>query len=195
MAQIILQLLRRLPWDSRFEALQQAITRGRAVFTSAKIITELGKISDKQAGEGQSKTETLIRHGDQTNLEELVLAKVRNAAGDESLLQCPKLPEILALWQNLSDIDEPIAWVNKVVRDDHNLAILLERFMKKDFSHSMIQVDGESRYRLTQAALIPFLDPRSIIDRVHTLTKSEWLGQPQQDALRQFIKDYKPKSR
>jgi len=80
-----------------------------------------------------------------------------------------------------------------VVRDDRNLAILLERFMKKDFSHSMIQVDGESRYRLTQTALTPFLDPGSILDRIRSLTKSEWLGQPQQDALRQFIKDYKPK--
>ena len=48
--QIILQLLRRLPWDSRFEALRQAITQGRAIFISAKIVMELGKLSDKQAG-------------------------------------------------------------------------------------------------------------------------------------------------
>jgi hypothetical protein len=67
--------------------------------------------------------------------------------------------------------------------------------MKKDFSHSMIQVDGESQYRLTQAALTPFLDPESILDRTRTLIESEWLGQPQQDALRQFIRHYKPKGR
>jgi hypothetical protein len=118
---------------------------------------------------------------------------VRNAADDESLLQCPKLPEILALWQNLSGDTEPAAWVNAVVRDDRNLSILLEKFMKKAFSHSMIQVDGESRYRLNPKALMPFLDPGSILDRTRTLTKSEWLGQPQQEALRQFLKDYKPK--
>ncbi len=192
-AQIILQLLRRLPWDSRFDALQQAITQGRAIFTSVKIVMELGKLSDKHAGEARPQPEALIRQGDQASLEKLVLAKVRNAADDESLLQGPKLPEILALWQNLAGNIEPITWVNQVVRDDHNLAILLERFMKKDFSHSMIQVDGESRYRLNQTALTPFLDPGNILDRIRTLTKSEWLGQPQQDALCQFIKDYKPK--
>ncbi|MDO9069947.1 MAG: NTPase KAP, partial [Deltaproteobacteria bacterium] len=192
-AQIILQLLRRLPWDSRFDALQQAITQGRTIFTSAKIVMELGKLSDQHAGDARPQPEALIRHGDQASLEKLVLAKVRNAADDESLLQCPKLPEILALWQNLAGNAEPVTWVNKVVCDDHNLAILLESFMKKDFSHSMIQVDGESQYRLNQTALTPFLDPGSILDRARTLTESEWLGQPQQDALRQFIKDYKPK--
>jgi predicted KAP-like P-loop ATPase len=192
-AQIILQLLRRLPWDSRFAALQQAIIQGRAIFTSAKIVMELGKLSDKHAGEARPQPEALIRHGDQASLEELVLAKVRNAADDESLLQCPKLPAILALWQNLAGNAEPVAWVNEVVRDDRNLAILLEKFMEKDFSHSMIQVNGDSRYRLNQKLLTPFLDPWSIRDRTRTLTKSEWLGQPQQDALRQFIKDYKPK--
>ena len=65
--------------------------------------------------------------------------------------------------------------------------------MAKDFSHSMIQVDGDSRYRLNQKVLSPFLDLGSILDRTRALTKSEWLGQPQQDALRQFIKDYKSK--
>lgn len=193
MAQIIFQLLRRLPWDSRLSALQQAITHGRAIFTSVKIVMELGKLSDKHAGEARPQPEALIRQGDQASLEKLVLAKVREAADDESLLQCPKLPEILTMWQNLAGNAEPVTWVNKVVRDDHNLAILLEKFMKKDFSHSMIQVDGESQYRLTQAALTPFLDPESILDRTRTLTESEWLGQPQQDALRQFIRHFKPK--
>jgi predicted KAP-like P-loop ATPase len=192
--QIIFQLLRRLPWDSRFDALQQAITRGRAVFTSAKIVMELGRISDKHAGEAQPQPEALIRHGDQASLEKLVLDKVRNAAKDKSLLQCPKLPEILALWQNLAGNAEPVTWVNNLVGDDRNLAILLDKFMEKDFSHSMIQAVGDSRYRLNQKVLTPFLDPGSILDRTRTLTKSEWLGQPQQDALRQFIKDYKPKS-
>ena len=191
--QIILQLLRRLPWDSRFDALQQAITRGRAVFISAKIVMELGRISDKH-GEAQPQPEALIRHGDQASLEKLVLDKVRNAAKDKSLLQCPKLPEILALWQNLAGNAEPLTWVNNLVGDDRNLAILLEKFMEKDFSHSMIQAVGDSRYRLNQKVLTPFLDPGSILDRTRTLAKSEWLGQPQQDALRQFIKDYKPKS-
>ena len=105
----------------------------------------------------------------------------------------PKLPEILTLWQNLAGNAEPVTWVNKVVGDDHNLSILLEKFMERDFSHSMIQADGDSRYRLNQKVLTPFLDPGSILDRTRTLTKSEWLGPPQQDALRQFIKDYKPK--
>ena len=195
LAQIILQLLRRLPWDSRFDALRQAITPGRAVFISAKIVMELGKLSHKQAGEDRPKAEALIRHDDLVGLEGLVLSKMRNAAADESLLKCPKLPEILALWQDLAGDAEPITWVNQVGRDDHNLAILLEKFMKKELSHSMLQVNGDPRYSLNPKVLAPFLDPGGILDRTRTLTESEWLGKPQKAALRQFIKDYELKGR
>ncbi len=193
--EIILQLLRRLPWDSRFEALRQAITRGRAVFISVKIVMELGKLSDKQAGAERLKSEALIRSSDQVVLAELVLAKLRDAARDLSLLSCPKLPHILSLWQDLAGKTEPVTWVSQVAGDDHNLATLLEKFMERDVSHSMIQINGTARYRLNQKALTRFLNPGSILDRTRTLTKSEWLGAPQKDALRRFIKDCELKGR
>jgi predicted KAP-like P-loop ATPase len=195
LAQIILQLLRRLPWDSRFDALRQAITPGRAVFLSARIVTELGKLSHKQAGEDSPMPEALIRQDDLVGLEGLVLSKIQNAATDESLLMCPKLPEILALWQGLAGDAEPITWVNQVGRDDHNLAILLEKFMKRELSHSMLQVNGDPRYHLNQKVLAPFLNPEIILDRSRTLAESEWLGKPQKAALRQFIKDSELKGR
>jgi len=192
-AQIILQLLRRLPWETRVEALRQAITQGRAVFMSAKIVMELRKLSDKYASEERPKAEALIRRDDQVGLAELVLSKIRQAAADDSLLQCPKLPKILSLWQGLAGNAEPITWVQQVVGDDRHLANLLEKFMEKDFSHSMMQVHGDPRYRLNQKILTPFLDPGSILDRARALMESELLGQPQKDALRQFIKHYELK--
>jgi hypothetical protein len=151
---------------------------------------ELGKLSDRHAGAGWPRAEALMRHGDQVGLADLVLSKVRVAATDESLLKCPKLPDILAFWQDLAGNAEPIAWVSQVVRHDHKLAQLLEKFMQRDFSHSMVLVDGDPRYHLNPKVLTPFLDPASILDRTRTLTESEWLGEPQKDALRQFIKHY-----
>ena len=195
LTQVILQLLRRLPWDSRFEALRQAITQGRAIFISAKIVVELGKLSDKQAGEERPKPEALIRHSDQVALAALVIAKLRDAARDNSLLTCPKLPHILSMWKDLAGKAEPVTWVGQVASDDRNLATLLEKFMERDVSHSMIQVDGNPRYRLNPKALAPFLDPGKILERTRALMKSEWLGEPQKDALRQFIKSYDLKSR
>jgi predicted KAP-like P-loop ATPase len=194
-AQIILQLLRRLPWETRGDALKQAITPGRAVFTSVKIIMELGKISGKFAVAEGPKAEALIPPDILADLEQLVLAKVRSAAADASLLQCPKLPEILSLWQNLAGDAEPITWVSQVGQDDHNLATLLEKFMEKNASHSMIQADADRRYRLNPKVLAPFLDPGSLLDRARRLAKSAWLGEPQKDALRYFIKDSDPKGR
>jgi len=192
-ARIILQLLRRLPGETRFDALRQAITQGKAVFISARIVMELGRLSDKPVGEERPKAEALISHDDQVGLADLVLSKVRQAAANDSLLNCPKLPEILSFWKNLAGDAEPITWVGQAGRDDRNLANLLEKFMKKDSSHSMIQVDGKPRYYLNQNALTLFLDPGSILDRTRTLTASDWLGEPQIDALRQFIKKYELK--
>jgi hypothetical protein len=160
---------------------------------SAKIVMELGKLSHKGAGEKRSKAEALFRPADQAGLADLVLSKVRQAAAGDSLLQCPNLPEILALWQDLAGDAEPLAWVQQVVGDDRHLANLLEKFMEKDFSHSMMQVHGDPRYRLNQKILTPFLDPGSILDRARALTESELLGQPQKDALRQFIKHHELK--
>jgi hypothetical protein len=65
--------------------------------------------------------------------------------------------------------------------------------MEKDFNHAIIRVDGDSRYHLNPKVLTPFLDPTSILDRTRTLAESAWLGQPQKDALRHFIKHCEPK--
>jgi predicted KAP-like P-loop ATPase len=195
LSQVILQLLRRLPWDGRFEALRQAITQGRAIFVSARIVVELGKLSDKQAIDERPKPEALIRSSDQIALAALVVAKLRDAARDNSLLTSPKLPHILSMWKDLAGKAEPVSWVSQVASDDRNLATLLEKFMERDVSHSMIQVDGNPRYRLDPKALTPFLDPGKILDRTRALTKSAWLGDPQKDALRQFIKSYDLKNR
>ena len=75
--------------------------------------------------------DALIRHGDQAALEELVLAKVRQAATDDSLLKCPKLPQILSLWQDLAGNAEPITWVQKMVGDDRHLHICWKDLWKR----------------------------------------------------------------
>ncbi|MFH1595491.1 MAG: P-loop NTPase fold protein [Pseudomonadota bacterium] len=194
LAKIIWQLLRRLPRETRFDTLQQAITNGRAVFTSARFIRELGKLHGKYASGERSEVENLIHQFEQDSLEKLVLSKVRDAAQNESLLKCPKLPEILSQWKDLGGDDEPKNWVNKVVGDDRNLSSLLEKFLERDFSQTMFMVDGDARYRLNHKALELFLDPGSILDRTRTLMEGEWLSEPQKGALRQFIKTCELKS-
>jgi predicted KAP-like P-loop ATPase len=193
LTQIILQLLRRLPWETRFDALRQAITNGRAVFTTVRIVMELGKLLDKYTGDEHSKVMPLIRHSDQVNLEELALTKIRGAAQDNFLLKCPKLPELLSLWKGLAGDIEPMNWVNTLVADDRNLANLLEKFLEKDFSRTMIQVDGGPRYHLNHRGLKSYLEPESLLDRVRTVAESTWLSEPQGIALRQFLETYEPK--
>jgi predicted KAP-like P-loop ATPase len=62
LTQIILHLLRRLPRESRFEALRVAITKGRALFACVRIVMELSKLAHKYANDEHAKVTPLIRH-------------------------------------------------------------------------------------------------------------------------------------
>jgi predicted KAP-like P-loop ATPase len=190
LTQIIMQLLRRLPWEDRFDTLREAITRGRAVFTSVRTVTELSKLADKYAKDERAKVVPLIRHNDQINLEELALAKVRDAAQNESLLKCPKLPELLSLWKGLAGDAEPKKWLYEIGGDDQNLLNLLEKFLEKDFSRKMLRVEGGSRYRLNHRVLETYLEPESLLGRIRTMAKNGGLSQHQQAALAQFLEIY-----
>ncbi len=192
LTQIILQLLRRLPLETRFDALRQAITNGRALFTCVRNIMELSKLADKYASDERAKVAPLIRPNDQISLEELALAKVRDAAQDESLLKCAKLPELLSLWKGLAGDAEPKKWVNRMAADDHNLINLLEKFLEKDFSQTILKVEGGPRYRLNHRVLESYLEPGSLLDRVRTMVKSGWLSETQKFALQRFLETYNP---
>ncbi len=193
LTQIILQLLRRLPSETRFDALREAITNGRAVFTSVRIVMELSKLADKYADEKHAKAVPLIRQKDQVSLEELALSKVRDAAQDESLLSCPKLPELLTLWKGLAGDAEPKHWLQAIMGDDHNLANLLEKFLEKDVSHTMLRVEGGLRPRLNHRVLESYLEPGSLLDRVRALMKSGCFSRSQKSALEQFLEIYDSK--
>jgi predicted KAP-like P-loop ATPase len=198
LAQIIWQLLQRLPPEARTGALREAIAPGRAIFISARIVTQLRKNESRQFREEPSQAikpaqaSKPARRSDQESLEALVLAKVRDAAQDGLLLACPKLADFLSMWKDLAGEAEPKAWMMKVAGDDRNLAQLLQKFLEKDFNHMTVKMDGGHRYHLNHKALKAFLNPDSIVDRARTLTGSDWLSDLQQEALRQFLEAYGP---
>jgi predicted KAP-like P-loop ATPase len=193
LTQIILQLLRRLPLENRFEALRAAIANGHSLYTCVRNVMELSKLADKYANDEHTKVTPLLRHNDQVSLEDLVLSKMREATQNGSLLQSPKLPELLTLWKDLAGDAEPKNWVHKIVGDDHNLINFLAQFMEKEASHSMLKVENGTRYRLNHRILETYLDPRDLLDRMHALTKSSRLSEPQRVALEQFLEIYEPK--
>jgi hypothetical protein len=88
-----------------------------------------------------------------------------------------------------------MAWVTRIGGDDQKLGNLLEKFMEKESVYAMSHGDGTPRYRLNQKILMPFLDPGNLLDRTRTLMGSDWLGAPQKEALRQYLKGYELKAR
>jgi predicted KAP-like P-loop ATPase len=193
LTQIILQLLRRLPWETRVTALREAISSGRALFTCARNVIELGKLAEKYASDEGAKVTPVLPQADQVSLEELTLAKVRDAARDDSLLDCLKLPELLSLWKRLGGDTEPKNWVNKIVGDDHNLGLLLEKFLEKDVGYPMLKVESGQRFHLNHRLLESWLEPGNLLHRVRSLAKRSGLNETRQVVLQQFLETYASK--
>jgi predicted KAP-like P-loop ATPase len=190
LTQIILQLLRRLPFESRFETLRAAIANGGSLFTCVRNVMELSKLADKYANDEHAKGKPLLRHNDLVSLEDLALSKLREATQNGSFLKSPKLPELLALWKDLAGDAEPQNWVHKIVGDDHNLINFLTKFMEKELSHSMLKVEDGARYRLNHRVLETYVDPSNLLDRVRVLAQRVRLSEPQKVALEQFLETY-----
>ena len=193
LTQIILQLLWRLPLESRFEALRAAIANGGSLYTCVRNVMELSKLAEKYANDEHAKVTPLLRHNDQVSLEDLALSKVREANQNGSLLKSPKLPELLTLWKDLAGETEPKNWVHKIVGDDHNLINFLTKFLEKELSRSMLKVENGTRYRLNHRVLETYVDPSNLLDRVRVLARRVRLSEPQKVVLEQFLEIYETK--
>lgn len=135
--------------------------------------------------------ECLISPQHLQQLEELALEKVRASAGQDSLLQAPKLPIILYCWRDWKGENEVKQYVAEVTSNfDEGLIVFLEKFLQKTFSYSTSDGVLTEHYKLNLKQLEPFLDPAQIIDRIRIAEESN-LTENQKIAISQFIQEYK----
>lgn len=188
---IIAQLLYRLDEQARFDVLKEAMSNGNALSIIVHEVVTWGQEQGKYgADESIPEEEWLISNLHLKELEEIALKRLREAAQQNSLLQVPKLPEILSYWQSWAGKEEVKQWVQTIIDNDEGLVNLLERFLQKDFSEYGSDEIQKTDYRLDPKWLEPYLEPSSIIDRVRSLGEKTELTEEQRTAIAQFIQDY-----
>jgi predicted KAP-like P-loop ATPase len=188
---ILWQVLKRLNESTRFELLTQAMTEGNAIsiITSeiAIFAQQQGKYSETQSAFDQ---EMMVTAEHLQALETIGLEKLRQAAKENTLLHTPKLPALLYRWRDWSGVEEPRAWVQKVITNDDNFIYFLTTFLGKAFGQIYGDSVGRVEHRLDPKAIEPFLNLADNIERVRTLANREELDEKHKIALNLFLKGY-----
>lgn len=191
MGRVTWQLLRRLGEEARFDALKDAMAKGKATFTVIHEIASLGLQHGKYGDpEAAPENERLINTQHLEELERFALEKIRAGAREGSLIHCPHLQDVLNRWHDWAGDDEVKQWTQTFITSDEGLAEFLPKFLLKTFSQSVSDVIGKSYYRLDPKWFEPFLEPTQIIDRVRSLAQDKKLPENQKIAVRQFIREY-----
>lgn len=188
---IIWRLLLRLDGPKRFDVLRKAISDGRAVATIVMEVATFGQQHGKYGSKQPSpEEEKLITPEQLGELEKSAVEKVRDAAQQGILLRVPNLPYILYRWRDWAGEEEVKQWVLKVISEDKELIILLEKFLQKSFSQSLSDRVGRITYRLDPQWLEPFLEPSQIVYRVKRLAEYDGFTENQRTAMRVFLQEY-----
>ncbi|MGH9325572.1 MAG: KAP family P-loop NTPase fold protein [Terriglobia bacterium] len=192
MARITWQLLKRVDRDTRFRILAGAFRQGKAIYMMQQAVVVLGQEQGKYPEQGAKPEPTwLVTSERLSELENLVVERIRAVAVTGSLLSCPGLPGVLNFWRYKNDEAEVRKWVSETVTDDANLLAFLERFLQSAGSFSPGDAVAKQHDRLDPNWLLPYLDPTVLVGRVEQLVQSNLVTERQKRALKQFLKEYK----
>jgi len=186
MMQVVYQLARRLSKPGRFKAYRDAFSKGRALATIARTARALaGQHGRSRAGKTISEDARDLTPEHQDEIDEIVLNRVRMAAGDGSLLD-PTSPSPLYFWEEIGGPEQPRDWVAGFVKSDKSLVKFLETFLGYSWG-----LDGERKEpHVPLDSLSRFIDPAHIISRARKLVGADWPTETQKDALNQFVREY-----
>jgi predicted KAP-like P-loop ATPase len=187
---IISQLLRRLMEPARFEILKEAMFKGSALsIIVGQVVTWSQEQGADRADELNPIESEILSEEHLKEIETISLNRLRGASQQNSLLQTPKLPEILSYWQSRAK-EEVEQWIEKIFETDEGLVNLLEKFQRKDLSKQGSNGMDNISYELDPQWLEPYLETSLIVNRVRSLKQSSGLTPAKKTALSHFVEAY-----
>jgi predicted KAP-like P-loop ATPase len=187
---VIWQLLKRLEAPRPYEILRQAFQQGHALFVIQKALIVLSQQQGLFGGSAQPEGEWFVTREQLLELERVLVAKIRHASHDGSLLSTPMLLLELNFWSEKGGKGEAQAWVAETVRDDKKLAKFLEACLRSSSSFSSGDAVGQRRDRLDPDWLKAYLDADEIVGRVRNLSEDTSLSDRERRAAAQYLKEY-----
>ncbi len=177
--------LRRVEDTRRKKILYSEIDEGTAIATIAHVMTQL----EAQHGRHGSRavSNPLFPEDEVDEMVNSALSKIQQAASDGELLGRPALELVLHLWKEWGSVDEVKEWVAEATENDKALADFVLSFMRHPIIHrGTVTVT----HRVDPRDIDPFVESKTIIDRIRSVKSDSSLTEQQRIALSQFKKEY-----
>lgn len=122
-------------------------------------------------------------------LEQVALARIREAAASGRLLDVPRLPVVLGRWR-VWDRNECMRWVSQTAANDDSLIELLTSFLQQGRDPYAADAGLHGPHRFDLDGLSSVLAAEQIADRVRRLARERAGTGIAQAALDQFVVEY-----
>ncbi|MDQ6871497.1 MAG: P-loop NTPase fold protein [Gemmatimonadota bacterium] len=163
-ARIVIQLMRRVPAESRFSVLEEA-----AKHAGIAILVDRVDSVAAQHEPGRDPAvlrDPLLSKDEAESLRAIALERIRNAAHDGTLESVPELPVVLARWKSWGKPDEMQAWLKPRLSDHAFVAALVKRFVQQTLSMGFGDRAVRRRDRISLKWVECIVDPQELLRAV-----------------------------
>lgn len=170
-------LVPRLPVEQRFGALKESVENGKSLFAVVELTTRLGLDHGKYSGTVQPEEVRLLRESELKAIESAALARIVQAAEAGSLLQSPRLADIMYRWKDWGGVDSVTASLPTFLALDENLLIFLEKMMTDERIGSSLDVLSVSEKQRYLQGIRSFLKSEDYAKRFEELLQQKDLSE------------------
>jgi hypothetical protein len=182
-------LLRQIPPAARRELIYRGGVSGGLV-TAAGVTVALGQEHGRHGADPlEPEDARLVSPVELEQLEQAVVARLRQYAESGRLVASRDLPGLLSAWRAW-DADGCPRWVASAIQRDDTLARIVSAFVVRVRSEGGPARSPHGSLRLDPEALRPYVAPEVIVDRIRRLARDNALGGEVTTALDQFVLEY-----
>lgn len=182
---LIRALLKRESESERGKSLESAVSKSSGISAIAEIVDGFDNEHDEQVRKRRAEPPTLSQEIC-SSLRTAVLAQIRKAAEDGTLLKTPSLARVLWLWKEWGQPGETERWFQKQCESDDAIPKLVGICVIEARESSEFNPVPKLVYRLNLESLSKFIAPESLKDRLAPLLKNSTLSSRERAGLEQL---------
>ena len=188
-ARIVYWYLKREPdLQRRFEILKECIEETTGIYLPAFVVA----LEGDKAREGKEEHARLADDAGLQDLQKLCASRIRQRATAGTLVNHPRLGELLGFWQAWSSLEEVKEWVSKLAESPEGAMAFLVACTRESRSYGLESYTYQSSWQTDLAAVERFVAPELLESRL-TNVNLERLEAKQKQAVTAFRKALKRK--
>ena len=159
---------------------------------SLGIPAQLASIEVRERKGKADKSEPLIEEKDLDLFSKTILEKIKRFANNHKLLEVPNMLYILYFWKDLSSVDEPKKYVEKLISTDKGAVRLIESVVYQQSSQTIGEYVATTTWQLNPKNLETFTNLDKLKQKVNKMSKKTIaeLNERQRTGLKLFIESF-----